>query len=167
MKAKVTIGIVMILIGYAIPAFAQMTAYANIYAQVVAPVGIEKTADMTFSEISSSKKSGSVVLSADNTLTASGIELTQSSKGTIASFSVTGSNQTTFDVSLPRETFTISDGASTDLMVSNFTSTPSTTNSLQNSARVIKIGATLQIPENYAAGNYSAQNSFPVTLNYN
>ncbi len=167
MKAKVTTGIVLILIGYAIPAFAQMTAYANIYAQVVAPVGMEKTADMTFSEIISSKKSGSVVLSADNTLTASGVELTQNSKGTIASFSVTGSNQTTFDVSLPKETFTISSGASTDLMVSNFTSLPSTSNSLQNSAKVIKIGATLRIPENHAAGNYSAQNSFPVTLNYN
>lgn len=80
---------------------------------------------------------------------------------------VTSSNQTTFDVTLPNETFTISDRATTNLMISNFTSTPSTTNSLQNSARVIKIGATLHIPENHAIGNYSAQNSFPVTLNYN
>lgn len=167
MKAKVTIGIVVILIGYAVPAFAQMTAYANIYAQVVAPVGIGKTTDLTFSEISPSQKSSNVVLSADNTLTTSGLELTQSGKGTLASFSVTNSNQTTFDVTLPKGTYTISDGGNTRLMVNDFTYTPSTTNSLQNSASVIKIGATLHIPENQAVGNYSAQDSFPVILNYN
>ena len=145
-----------------------MTAYANIYAEVVAPIGIEKTADLTFSEITSSKNSNTVVLGTDNRLTtSSSVELAQNGKGTVASFSVTGGNQSTFDVTLPKETFTISDGGSNNVRISNFTSMSSLPNTLQSTSSVIKIGATLYIPENQSAGNYNAQNPFLVTLNYN
>jgi hypothetical protein len=167
MKAKVTLGIAVILFGCSFHAFAQATAYANIYATVVAPVGIEKKADLTFSEIISSKNSNTVVLGTDNQLTASNIEVAQNGKGTVASFSITGSNQSTFDVTLPKETFTISDGGSNTMTVSNFTSTHAQLNTLQSNSNIIKIGATLHVPENQSAGSYNAQNPFLVTLNYN
>ena len=167
MKAKITIGIAVILFGCSFRVFAQATAYANIYATVVAPVGIEKTADLTFSEIISSKNSSTVVLGADNQLTASSAELAQNGKGTVAAFSVTGSNQSTFDVTLPKETFAINGGGDNTLIVSDFTSTHAQLNTLQSNSSVIKIGATLHVPENQSAGNYNAQNPFLVTLNYN
>ena len=166
MTAKVTIGIALIL-GCNFHAFAQMTAYANIYAEVVAPIGIEKISDLTFSNIISSKASKTIVLGADNFQTLSDVELTQNEKGTVASFSVAGNNLSTFDVTLPKESFAISDGSSKTMMVSNFTSTPSFTNNLQASSSVIKIGASLYIPENQCTGDYNAKTPFNVTLNYN
>ncbi len=167
MKAKVIIGIAAILFGCSFHAFAQATAYANIYATVVAPIGIEKTADLTFSEITSTKNNNTVVLDTDNRLTVSSVEPVRNGKGTVASFSVTGSNQSTFDVTLPKETFTISDKGSNNMRISNFTSTSTLQNTLQGNSNVIKIGATLHVPENQSAGNYNAQNPFLVTLNYN
>ncbi len=167
MKAKLTIGIAILLLGVSFPTFAQVTAYANIYCEVVAPIGIEKSADLTFNEIVASRNSSTVVLGDNNNLTTSSVEFAQNGKGTLATFSVTGGNQTTFDVTLPRETFTINNGGAGDMVVSNFTSSSTPTNALLSSASVIKIGATLNVPENQTAGNYSAQNPFLVTLNYN
>jgi hypothetical protein len=167
MKAKVAIGIVAILLGCSFPAVAQMTAYANIYAEVVAPVGIEKTNDLTFSDIIATKKSSKVVLGAENFRTVSDGELSQNGRGTLATFSVAGGSQTTFDITLPKETFAIGNGSDNNMVVNNFTATSSPTNALQSSASIIKIGATLHVPENQAVGNYNAQNPFLVTLNYN
>ncbi len=166
MTAKITIGIALLL-GSIFHAFAQMTAYANIYAEVVAPVGVEKISDLTFSNIISSKAGKTVVLGADNLQTLSDIELTQNEKGTVASFSVTGNNLSTFDVTLPKESFAVSDGSSKIMTVSNFTSASSLTNNLQASNSVIKIGASLYVPENQSTGNYNTKTPFNVTLNYN
>ncbi len=167
MKAKLTLGIAILIIGLSLHSFAQMTAYANIYCEVVAPIGIEKSADLTFNEIVSSKNTSTVILGVNNSLITSGVEIAQTGKGTLATFAVTGGNQTTFDVTLPKETFTINNGGASNMLVSNFTSTSSPTNALIASASIIKIGATLNVPENQAAGNFSAQDPFLVTLNYN
>ncbi len=51
------------------------------------------------------------------------------------------------------------------MTVSNFTS--STLNTQQGNASVINIDATLKVNGIPIAGNYSAQNPFQVTLNYN
>lgn len=166
MKAKATIGILLILLGGAFQVFSQMTAYANIYAEVVAPIGIEKTTDLTFSDINTSRNTGTVVIGANNIVTATGAEVAQSGKGTLASFSVAGVN-TTFDVTLPKETFAVSNGSSNTMIVSDFTSTSSLNTSIAGSSRTIHVGATINIPENQASGNYIAQNPFLVTLNYN
>ncbi len=157
MKAKMVIGIAIFILGCSLPSFAQMTAYANIFAEVIAPVGIEKSADLTFNQITS-QKSATVVLGSD--------DFTRTGNGTVASFSIRGANQTTFDVTLPKESFTIGNGDS-NMTISNFTSTATPANALQNRSGVVKIGATLNVPDNQVPGNYLAQNHFPVTLNYN
>jgi hypothetical protein len=167
MKAKVTIGIALLLLGVVGSAFAQMTAYANIYAEVVAPVGIEKTADLTFRDVVSSQNSGTVVLGADNFVAVSGADLAQNSNGTLASFKVAGGNFNTFDVSLPKETYAIKDGNANTMIVSNFTSSQSNNNALQGNNSKVNVGATLYIPQNQQSGSYDAQQPFQVTLNYN
>lgn len=156
MKAAKILGIIAILFfGCVFQASAQATAYANIYATVVAPAGIEKKADMSFSQIAPTKNSSTVVLGQ-----------TAAGNGTLASFTVTGGNQT-FDVTLPQGSFTISNGSNNTMLVSNFTSVQTQAASLQGNSSEVRIGATLHMAPNQATGSYNAQDPFMVTLNYN
>jgi hypothetical protein len=168
MKAKIILGVFFLLSGSSLQTFAQMTAYANIYATVIAeqPIMVKKTANMTFSDISS-LRSGTIVLASNNDLTSSNTELAQNGNGTVAAFSVVGGNQSTFDVTLPKESYTISDGMSNNMMVDNFTITQSTNVTKQYTESEIKISATLHVPDNQTARVNNSQNIFPVTLNYN
>lgn len=166
MKAKITIGIALLLLGWSLPVVAQSTAYANIYATVIAPVQFSKTNDMTFDDIQLSKKSTSLSIRTGKNVSAD-LKMSQNGTATLASFSITDSNHTTFDITLPTENIKISDGNANTMTVSNFSSSQTLSGSLYATTRNINVGADLQIPENLTAGNYSTQNSFPVTLNYN
>lgn len=143
MKAKIFIGISILILAGSFSSVAQMTAYANIFAEVVAPIGIGKATDLTINQTAV----GQARLS-----------------GTSASFKIEGSRQTIFNVTLPSEALTIINEAGS-MTVSDFTST--TINTQQGNASLINIDATLKINGAQAAGNYSAQNPFQVTLNYN
>jgi hypothetical protein len=143
MKAKITIGIAIFILACSFSSEARMTAYANIYAEVIAPIGIEKSTDLTINQTIANQKNVS---------------------GTAASFSVKGSSLNTFNVTLPSEALSINNGASS-MTISNFTST--TTSALQNNTSVISIAATLNVNGTKVAGNFSAQDPFQVTLNYN
>jgi hypothetical protein len=122
-----------------------MTAYANIYAEVVAPIGIGKYTDLTINQ---------------TIVGQTGVS------GTAASFTVKGSSLNTFNVTLPVKEMIINTIA--DYMtVSDFTSTTSTADAFQNNSWVISIAATLKLNGTQAAGNYCVQDSFQVTLNYN
>lgn len=168
MKAKISLGVLFLFLGSFVHTFAQMTAYANIYATVIAeqPIMVKKTANLTFSDISS-LRSGTIVLASNNNLTSSNAELAQNGNGTVAAFSVVGGNQSAFDVTLPKESYTISNGISANMMVDNFTLTQSINVTKQYTESEIKISATLHVPDNQTARNNNSQNSFPVTLNYN
>jgi hypothetical protein len=167
MKAKISLAVLVLFLGCSVQAFAQMTAYANIYATVVAeqPIMVRKTANLTFNDISA-QRSGTIILSG-NDLTASGAELAQNGQGTVASFSVVGGNQSTFDVSLPKESYSIGDGRANNLIVDNFAFTQSTKISKQYTESEIRISATLHVPDYQTARMNDTQNNFPVTLNYN
>jgi hypothetical protein len=166
MKAKIVIGIVLFLMGVTNDIFAQATAYANIFAEVIAPVGIEKTNDLTYLDRTSSSNNAAVVLQANNPQITSAIDLTKNGSATLASFSITGNDQT-FDVTLPSESFTISDGNAKTMVVGNFNSTYAEVNTLHGNIHTLKVGATLHLPLHQAAGNYGTTAPFQVTLNYN
>ena len=151
MNARIIILITMLSIAGAMNAKGQATAYANIYVEVVAPAVVEKTADMTFRQVLTSGASGA--LQTATTL--------QSGNGTFASFTVSGSSLSTFDLSLPKETVAMSNG----MMVGDFTS--SNTMLASGSGNIIRIGATLNTGSSTGPGNLTAQSPFPVTLNYN
>ena len=153
MKTKITIGIAILILACTFGSVGQSTAYANIFCEIVAPIGIEKSTDLIISQPINNQKSASVGLDANKNI-----------NGTLASFSIRGNNQLTFDVTLPKEVFTINNGEG-NMLVSNFTSTSASTNNQLE--RVISVGATLNVNGNQTAGNYSAQNPFQVTLNYN
>jgi hypothetical protein len=145
MKAKITFGIAIFILVCSFSSMAQMTAYANIYAEVIAPIGIGKSTDLTINQTIVGQKNVS---------------------GTAASFSVKGSSLNTFDVTLPQEVYTINNGEG-KMTVSNFTTSVVSANTPQNKASVISINATLNVSGTLTAGNYNAQNPFQVTLNYN
>ena len=145
MKAKFTIGIAIFILAFAVSSKAQMTAYANIYAEVIAPIGIEKATDLTINQT---------------------IVGQQSVSATAASFTVKGSSLTTFDVTIPSEALSVSNGQSI-MTVGNFTTTATPGNALQTNNNTISIAATLNVNGSQSAGNYKALDPFQVTLNYN
>jgi len=166
MKAKIIPGLTLLLLILSLDSFSQATAYANIFAEVIAPVGIEKTNDLTYLNRTSSGNTAAVTLQADNTLNTSAIDLTKNGSATLASFRITGNDQT-FDVTLPTESFSISDGNANTMIVGNFNSTFAEANTLNGNIHTLKVGATLQLPLHQAAGNYGTTAPFQVTLNYN
>ena len=161
-------GVLFLLLGCSFHAFAQMTAYANIFATVVAeqPIMFKKTANLTFNDISA-QRTGTIVLKSNNTLTSSNNDLLLNGKGTVAAFSVVGGNLSTFDVTLPKESFEVADGNSSNMMVDNFTCIKSTITSRQFTESEIRISATLHVTARHETKSPDTQNVFPVTLNYN
>ncbi len=145
MRAKITIGIAIFILAFTFSSKAQMTAYANIYAEVVAPIGIEKGSDLTINQTIVGQKNVSA---------------------TAASFSIKGGSQNTFDVTLPSSEVVVSNGQSS-LTVGNFTTTSTPTNTLQSINNTISIAATLNTNGILSAGNYNAKEPFQVTVNYN
>ena len=127
------------------PSVAQMTAYANIYAKVIAPIGIEKSTDLTINQTIVGQKDVS---------------------GTAASLTVKGSSLNTFNVTLPEQEMIINTIANY-MTVSNFTSTTLTSDPYQNNSRVVSIAAILKVNSPQKAGNHCVRDSFQVTLNYN
>lgn len=145
MKAKITLVIAIFIFAFIVSSKAQLTAYANIYAEVIAPIGIEKATDLTINQ----------TIVGGETVSA-----------TAASFTVKGSSLTTFDVTFPSEALTVSNGQSI-MTVGNFTNTATPGNAVQSNNNMIRIAATLNVNGSQSAGNYKAQDPFQVTLNYN
>jgi hypothetical protein len=167
MKAKITIGIILLLIGSSPSTFSQGTAYANIFATVIAPIGISMATDNDFGAIVVSKKNASLSLSSGTEVTASGIKLDQNGTATVASFSLTDTNHSTFDITLPREIIKIGENNLNALIVSNFSSINILTSTLNGMRREVTIAANIHVADNQLINDYTALNPFPVTLNYN
>jgi len=166
MKAKISIALLIIFFGTTGSSVAQLTAYANIYATVVASVGISDLSNETLGTIVVTSTQNSSSLKSVSRTTVSGIQVTQNGTATVASFSVTDYNNTTFDITLPTNNIKLSKG-NDNMVASNFSSNYSLSSSLTTGKKEITIGAELYIPENRVASNFNAQNPFPVTLNYN
>lgn len=146
---------------------AQNIAEAETSANIIAPIQISKTVDMSFGNIVASSASGTVILATNDSRTKTGgITLPTATPGTIASaqFTVTGFDNATYAITLP-ETISLTNAGNT-MDVDNFTSTPSTTGTLSNTgSQTVKVGATLNVGASQASGNYTG--SFAVTVAYN
>jgi hypothetical protein len=166
MKAKIILGLILSTAA-ALNSFAQYTAYANIYATVVAPIEIITTLEEHSGEIVVSQKGTSISSSAQNTITASGIALTSNGIASIATFSVSDQKNSTFDITLPSENLIFATDMASILTVSNFSSNKTKGAAINDKTQVITVGASISFPENQIVSNNSPQNQFPITLNYN
>ena len=166
MKAKITLAILILYFGSVYSSVAQLTAYANIYATVVAPVGISDLSNETLGTIIISGNENSASLKSTSRITVSGMQVAQNGTATVASFSLTDYNNTTFDITLPTSNINLSKG-NDRMTASNFSSNYSLASNLTAGKKEITIGAELYIPGNRIVSDFNAQNPFPVTLNYN
>ena len=159
-------------IGFATASHAQATATASASANIITPISIVKTVNMNYGNVAvSATIAGTAILDPAGTRTtggAGGVTL-PATTGTVsaASFTVSGQASYTYAITLPTSC-TISDGASHNMTVDNFTSSPSATGTLSASGtETLNVGATLNVAAAQAAGLYTNATGVPVTVNYN
>lgn len=161
-----------IMIAFAASAFSQATATAT--ATIVTPITITKTGtDLSFGNIiPSTTVAGTVQVATDGTptytdVTASGSP-TATAAVTAAVFTVTGTPDATYDITLPSGNVVLSGPGTNTMNAHNFVSDPNGTGQLSNPAgtETLRVGATLDVAANQAAGTYTSA-PFTVTVNYN
>ena len=157
-----------IALGFSTVSFAQVSATANASGTIVTPIAITKTVDLNFGNIAVGSTAGTVVLAPAGTRTTTGGVTLPATTGTVsaAEFNVTGQAGYTFSITLPSTPTTVSSGANS-MTVNAFTSTPTPTGTLTGGAQTVKVGATINVGANQAAGTYTSATPFTVTVNYN
>jgi hypothetical protein len=146
------------------------TATATMSVRIVRPIGITKSMDMNFGNLSVGASSGNVVLSpSGNRMASAGIILpSESGAVTAAAFQVTGEDSYTYTITLPSAAYTIRRASGSETMlVNNFTSTPSGAGNLVSGTQTILVGATLTVGAAQPVGEYISDSGFQVTVNYN
>jgi len=158
-------------IGFSNSTFAQATATASASANIITPISIVKNIDMNFGNVAvSGSIAGTVVLAPAGTRTtggAGGVTL-PSTVGTVAAanFTVSGQAGYTYAITLPASCV-ITDGTH-NMTVNAFTSTPSSTGTLNTSGvQTLTVGATLNVSAGQAANAYTNASGVPVIVNYN
>jgi hypothetical protein len=157
------------LAGIATGTYAQETASATATAAVIAPISITKDVDMNFGNVAvQSTTGGTVVLTPEGTRTKTGGVTLPTTTGTVtaASFTIGGTGNYTYAITLPSTALTITSGANT-MTVTAFTSTPSGTGQLTAGTQTLNVGATLNVSAAQPAGTYVSGTPFDVTVNYN
>jgi len=82
-----------------------------------------------------------------------------------AQFTVTGTANATYSITLPASnTVELSDGNGNVMALNSFVSSPAATGTLMGGSQVIRIGATLVVRPNQPPGSYAG--AFNVTVNY-
>ncbi len=157
-----------IALGFSTVSFAQVSATANASGTIVTPIAITKSVDLNFGNIAVGSTAGTVVLAPAGTRTTTGGVTLPATTGTVsaAEFNVTGQAGYTFSITLPSTPTTVSSGANS-MTVNAFTSTPTPTGTLTGGAQTVKVGATINVGANQAAGTYTSATPFTVTVNYN
>jgi len=158
----------LLLVGFSANAFAQATAAASTTVTIVTPIGITKSVDMVFGNITTAPSPGTVVLGTDGIRTPNGGVTLPASTGTVtaASFAVTGTGSYTYTISLPASPIALS-GTTEGVTVGAFVSNPAPTGTLSAGAQTVNVGATLIIPASTAADTYKNTSGLRVTVNYN
>lgn len=171
MKRTITFcSTVLVLSALSISASAQETASATATATIVTPISITKDVDMNFGNVAvQSTAGGTVVLSPAGGRTKTGGVTLPTTAGTVtaASFTVSGTGNYAYTITLPSLAHTISSGANT-MTVTDFVSTPSGANgALTAGEQILNVGATLNVGAAQPSGVYVSDTPFDVTVNYN
>ncbi len=171
--SKVIVAAAVSVFASATSSFAQASATASATATIVTPISIPKTVDMNFGNVAvSASASGTVVLSTAGARTTggSGGVTLPATTGTVAAaeFTVSGQASYTYAITLPTATVVITDGASHNMNVTAFTSSPSATGTLSGGGtQTLTVGATLNVSAAQFAATYTNATGLPVTVNYN
>jgi Domain of unknown function (DUF4402) len=148
------------------------TATANATATVIQPIAIATTSGLVFGNLAVGATGGTVAVGANDAVTIAGASNTitqpagNNGSPLAAVFAVTGAANFTYAITLPaNSSVTISSGGNS-MAVNDFVSSPSTTGTLSaGGTQTLKVGATLTVGNNQAAGSYTG--TFDVTVAYN
>lgn len=141
------------------------TVTANATATLGSGLAIAKVADLSFGTASPGLTGGTIVMATDGTRTKAGtVTLSGLDVGEPASFTVTGTADSTYTITLPLTT-ALSNGALGVMTVTDFTSNPSGTGTLTGGTQTVNVGATLNVGLAQALGVYTG--TFDVTVEYN
>lgn len=169
MKTTFILSMALLLGGISTNVSAQATASATATATIVTPISITKNVDMNFGNIAvQASTGGTVELSPAGVRIASGGVTLPVNNGTVtaASFTVDGSGNYTYSITLPSSALIITSGANT-MTVDAFTSSPSAIGTLTAGTQTLTVGATLNVAAANPAGTYISTTPFDVTVNYN
>ncbi|MEP7166081.1 MAG: DUF4402 domain-containing protein [Ferruginibacter sp.] len=154
-------------------AFAQSTAYATTTALLVTPISISKTTDMHFGTVASSATAGTVALDyVDGRSATGGASLPAGSLlQKTAVFAVLGEGNSSFSISIPTGSITLTGSVSGTMTVDNFVCDGGVSTTLTGGSKTLKVKATLNVPANTVAGTYENDlanaSALFVTVNYN
>ena len=145
-------------------------ASSSATANIVTPIAITKVADLLFGNVAvDAATGGTVVLEPNGNRTVTlGVTL-PATAGTHnpASFTVGGTAGYTYYVTLPiaGTNLQMTHGTSDHMTIGTFTSSHASTDNV--GTQVLTVGATLNVGANQAAGMYTIDAPFYVTVNYN
>lgn len=142
------------------------TATASATAEVLTPIGITKSIDMSFGDLYADNVAiGTVTLATDGTRTAGGAVTLGPTAGAAAVFDVTGTASATYAITLPATDVTLISGAN-NMIVNTYVHDAGGAPALGGGGTAsFNVGATLNVGINQAPGVYTA--NFDVIANYN
>jgi hypothetical protein len=147
---------------------AQVSAVAETSANIVGPISINKSIDLSFGNVAVSPTvAGTVILDPASARTKTGGVTLPVITGTVtaAKFTVAGAAGTTYSITLPASVL-LTNGGNT-MTVNAFTSTPTSTGSLATGSEDIFVGGTLNVAAAQVSGLYTNATDLVVTVNYN
>ncbi|HSL87222.1 MAG TPA: DUF4402 domain-containing protein [Bacteroidales bacterium] len=172
-KTIKTLALLTLMVAFSTATYAQVNGTAAATAFIVAPITITFATDLQFGNIAAGAAAGSVVLSPAGVRTPTNVTLPAiTGIVTAASFTVGGTPNYTYSITLPAGATTISNGAQT-MTVNAWTSNPTPSGTIgAGGTEVLYVGATLTVGANQTPGSYSSSNAggsgdFTVTVNYN
>lgn len=145
---------------------AQATASFTASATIIQPIGIKTMANLDFAEIDA-RSGGEIILTADeNRLVKGTSALAIGSPVTAAAFEVTGQQGFAYSISLPGDSFNLTNGTES-MVIKDFTSSQGKAANLTGGSSLFKVGATLVVNSQQSPGMYSSTTPINVTVNYN
>lgn len=149
-------------------ASAQISASTSVNstAVVVEPIEISKSIDLHFGNVISGDNPGKLILTPDGSRTVFGLQLSAGSPGQVsAAEAIVKHGSYDYSITLPDNFKLFSENNPNQfLLINDFTVLPEITG---EAIDVLKIGATLNLEANQAAGFYTNSAGFNVTVSYN
>ncbi|WP_300438182.1 DUF4402 domain-containing protein [Christiangramia sp.] len=142
-------------------ASASFTASVNI----IEPISLKTTSNMNFASIDAGM-GGSVILNPDHTRSINGnVSLANATNVSAAEFEVKGQNGYSYNINVPRGSFSMRNG-SDRIIIKDFTAS-SLSSTLNTDSQIISVGATLEIDPGQKPGIYTSSSPIEIMVSYN
>jgi len=142
------------------------SAEAQVSAVIITPIDIVKEADLAFGNIIASGIAGTVTVNTNDVRTQTAGATFPTIAGTVSSaeFKVTGFAGSVYSITLPTDNSIKLEGTGVDMNLTGFTHNAEELLN-ESGEETFKVGATLNVNADQAAGEYTS--NFDVIVNYN